>query len=414
MKVNLRFGMHKDIEAIHHAHNLLDGLVIPAHILAHQRASTVAFVCSLPKHDYVIDPRTWVLPGERGSHRNDSGELRPSIAKWCDVIHPDLKAGLETGSHASIYSISDLPPLAECCAGNYRFQTETVNVGHVDPRAKKYLDRYGLTRPTLPRCVLPPYFCFREVGDEAYTTTVEAARITLGMAGDLPVAPVIMCNAAVLEAAAVRRIVRDFGSFPRCFIFIESFSQATARPETIRRVRALVDALCAAESSVETLFGGFLMMMMEHDGLEAISHGILYAQDKSIEQASGGGMVPERYYIPSFHDFRSLSQTNLILKKHPELAGGTPTADSVMGGDPDRIFLFASRPGLLRQHFLEARRAECDLLAAQSMPDIVAELRETHQRYHRSVSRLPNPDAVISGGAMKGLDYLLSWAEAFT
>jgi hypothetical protein len=52
-------------------------------------------------------------------------------------------------------------------------------------------------------------------------------------------------------------------------------------------------------------------------------------------------------------------------------------------------------------------------LASKKVPQIVAELRDTHKKYHASISRLPNPDAVVTGGEQKGLDYLLAWADAF-
>ena len=38
---------------------------------------------------------------------------------------------------------------------------------------------------------------------------------------------------------------------------------------------------------------------------------------------------------------------------------------------------------------------------------------DTHRDYNDSVTHLPNPDAVLSGGEMKGLDYLIAWATAF-
>jgi hypothetical protein len=194
---------------------------------------------------------------------------------------------------------------------------------------------------------------------------------------------------------------------------LDNFNQAVVRTDQIRRARELVQALSRAGAAVHTLYGGFLMMLMKTDGLQAISHGILYTQHKEAGLLPGGAPPPERYYIPRFHDFRSLSQANLILKQHPELAGGSPTADKLMGGDPDKIFLFSSKPELLRRHFLEARRAESKEVQSRAMPSILKDLRETKRKYNASVRQLPNPDATVSGGDMKGLDYLEEWAAAF-
>lgn len=418
MKIHLRFGMPKDIPAIHEAERLIDGLVIPAHILAHQSASTAAFVCSLPKHDYVVDPMTWILQSPRERHLRKDNTLRPSVGKWCAMMHPSLEALIMSGDSRATLAVADLPPIKECCSRLVDFQLESVSIGHVDPRAKKYLERYSTVRPTLPRAVLPPYFIFSAVNDSWYVASLEAARAMKAVAVEksvqVEVAPVIACGIGVLDAESSLSIANDYSEFSRCFLWIDGFNQAAASAENIRRVRGLVAALSTKGVAVESLYGGFLMMLMQSDGMEAVSHGILYTQDKTGEQVPGGGMVPERYYIPEFHDFRSLSQANLILKQHPELATGTSTADSILRGDPDRIFMFVNNPELLRKHFLEARQQECELLKICSLPEIVAGLRRTHERYDPSVRKLPNPDAVVSGGEQKGLNYLLVWASAFT
>lgn len=414
MKIHLRFGMHRDIEAIHESQDLIDGLVVPAHILAYQDASTSAFVCSLPKHQYVIDPMTFLLQSPTDRHLNDSGEIRKSVSKWCEQIHPAL-AGVVTGNAGPTLAPSDLPPIREMCEGLYRFQTECIDAGHIDPRAKKYLDRYNLTAATQPRAILAPYFAFQSLTDPWYSVSKSAAEIMLEIANDSQeVAAVLACDSNTLDEATSQSIVADFGRLPRVFVWIDRFSQASVTPDQIQAVRGLVSKLNEAGIAVEFLYGGFMAMLMAYeDGLEAISHGILYTQDKTFDQVPGAGGVPERYYIPKFHDFRSLGQANLILKQHPELAGGTPTADEVMKGDPDRIFLFANRPELLRRHFLEARRAECASIDQLSLSDQLTRLKSTHKKYHASVSRLPNPDAILTSGGMKGLDYMLNWCEAF-
>lgn len=411
MKVFLRFGMHKEIEVIHKTKHLIDGLVIPAHILAFQAASTASFVCSLPGHEYVVDPMTFMLQSPREGHRKDDGTLRASIGKWSEFLHPALSDLLLNG--LSALTAAELPDVGEVCQNLYNFQTGAVGAGHVDPRAKKYLDRYSVTAPTQPRCVLAPYFVFASLRDPWYRLTKDAAAEMKRIASGHEVAPVVVCAVDILDEATINRIATDFGGYTRCYVWLDNFNQAVFRSDQIRLARALVQALRGAGAAVHALYGGFLMMLMQGDGLQAISHGILYTQHKEPGMLPGGGGVPERYYIPKFHDFRSLSQANLILKRHPELAGGTPTATKVMGGDPDKVFLFASKPELLRRHFLEARKAEAKLLESQPMPSIVKELRATRKKYNASVSQLPNPDATVSRGDMKGLDYLEEWAAAF-
>ncbi|GAF85801.1 unnamed protein product, partial [marine sediment metagenome] len=62
------------------------------------------------------------------------------------------------------------------------------------------------------------------------------------------------------------------------------------------------------------------------------------------------------------------------------------------------------------QHFIAVRRNEADSIENINRATIVAELRNTYQTYHKSISHLPNPDAFISGSNMRGLEYLNRWA----
>ena len=86
MKVHLRFGMHRDVQLIHHEKALIDGLVVPAHILAHQSASTSVFVASMHEKPYVIDPMTFVFQNAKEAHLNDAGGMRLSIEKLCNSM----------------------------------------------------------------------------------------------------------------------------------------------------------------------------------------------------------------------------------------------------------------------------------------------------------------------------------------
>jgi hypothetical protein len=148
---------------------------------------------------------------------------------------------------------------------------------------------------------------------------------------------------------------------------------------------------------------------MGYHGLDAISHGILYTEHKDLESVPGGGGAPDRYYIPTFHEFRSLSQTDLILHKHPELICPCEVCREVMKGNPDNIILFADNPDLLRRHFLSARRAEVLQMDRLSLSDQLDELDRTYANYHESISALPNPDAIVDPVPMRGLDYLWEW-----
>ena len=169
------------------------------------------------------------------------------------------------------------------------------------------------------------------------------------------------------------------------------------------------------QGRVDAHYGGYLLLLSAHDGLMSVAHGILYTQHKSHEMSVPGvGGVSERYYIPKLRQFRSLSQTDLILHQFPELICGCRVCEETIGANPDRIRHFYDDPDLLRMHFIEARRTEADTVKERSLADEVQDLRETYAKYHQALSILRNPDAVVSGARMRGLAVLLAWADGIS
>ncbi|UCE60357.1 MAG: hypothetical protein JSU63_01140 [Phycisphaerales bacterium] len=413
MKVHLRFGMHRDVKLIHDEKDRIDGLVVPAHILAHQSASTSVFVTSLAEKPYIIDPMTFVFQNAKEAHLNDVGGMRSSIEKLCGAYHDKLAERIMTlgpdGFMApDVFSESD-----EFCEKVAGFQAEQVGKASAMSGASKYLKRYGTTQVTAPRAVIPPYFRFSSVGDEWYPLSLTCATLTRQMGGDIEVAPVICCATSALNDTDIKTIVGDYAEFGRVFLWIDGYVQTSVTSSNITRVRSLIKGLSAAGVESEALYGGYLLIMSFLDGMSALSHGILYTQHKSTDLVPGSGGAPERYYIPAIHEFRSLSQTDQIIHQHQELICDCPVCEEVLGGDPDKIILFGDDPDLLRRHFLHCRRREADGITTSSPEAEAKRLRQVFKKYHDSFRTLPNPDAFVSSSKMQGLEYLNEWADAF-
>ncbi len=413
MKVHLRFGMHRDVKLIHDEKDRIDGLVVPAHILAYQSASTSVFVTSMHKKPYVIDPMTFVFQNPKEAYLNDAGEIRPSIQKLCDAYDDSLAKrilalGPEDFLPPNVFSQSN-----KFCQRVAQFQLEQVGKASATSGASKYLKRYAATQVTAPRAVIPPYFRFESIDHDWYKLSLECANKTRKLVNKVEVAPVICCAAATLTDAIVEKISKDYGNFQRVFIWIDRYVQTSVPSVDIRKVRRLLVALRGATVEIETLYGGFLLILSSFDGMSAISHGILYTQHKSTDLVPGSGGVPERYYIPAIHEFRSLSQTDLIIHKHPELICDCPVCEEVLGGEPDKIILFGDNPDLLRRHFLYCRRREADSITTSSPEAEAKRLRDVFKKYHDSFLALPNPDAFVSSSKIQGLEYLNHWANAF-
>ena len=161
-------------------------------------------------------------------------------------------------------------------------------------------------------------------------------------------------------------------------------------------------------------YSGYVGSLYHYYGAQGISHGIVYSLSRNWALVGSGGGMPERYYIPKIHQFRSISQTDLILHQFPDLVCNCNICRKELNGNPDNIAAFYGRPDLLRKHFLEVRKLEFSSIESVSVSEQVAELRNSFNLYHEGVSQLRNPDAILSHANMRGLEFLNEWADAFS
>lgn len=410
MKIHLRFGMHRDTEVIRDICDKIDGLVIPAHILAYQSAPTSVFVASIPTLPYFIDPMTFVFQNPKEKNLNEAGNLRMSIKRLCEAYKNNLEKILQRKSNSQTIQPTDFTDIGKFCEEVCEFQRKSIKEKASSSKAAKYIERYGKGAANLPRLIVPPYFRFESINNNWYQMNLSCAAECAKLVTDIPLGIIIHCSVNVLDASTITKIASDYSKYKNMIIWLDDYNEMTADVAQILNARKLIQIL-SKQSKVETLYGGYLLIESNRDGLKAISHGILYGQHKSFDLTPGAGGMVERYYIPRFHSFRSLSQTDIILHKHKELMCNCEVCKEVMNGDPDNIILFADEPEKLRQHFMTVRKTEVERIKNISLSEEVADLRQVFNSYHNSISKLPNPDAFISGHTMNGLNYLNIWAD---
>jgi hypothetical protein len=409
MNTHLRFGMHRDAEVIRDICDKIDGLVIPAHILAYQSPPTSVFVASMPK-PYFIDPMTFIFQNPKVNNLNEAGNLRMSIRRLCQAYGNNLENIIEHKSNSQTMQPTDIADIGKFCKEVCEYQCKSIEEKSSSSKAAKYIERYGKLHTNLPRLIIPPYFRFNSVADVWYAFNIACAFESAKLIKDIPLGIIIHCSVNILNASTIKKIASDYSNYKNTIIWLDDFNELAADVTQIINARKFIRIL-SKQSKVETLYGGYLLIESNRDGLDALSHGILYGQHKSFNLTPGAGGMAERYYIPKFHSFRSLSQTDIILHKHRELMCNCEICNEVMNGDPDNIILFADEPEKLRQHFMTVRKMEVERIGTVSLSDEIADLRRVYNTYHNSISKLPNPDAFVSGHTMNGLNYLQTWAD---
>lgn len=422
MDVHLRFGMHRDKSIIHNQISSIDGVVIPAHILAYQPPSTSAFISSLNPEgrSYILDPMTFMYQNEKLTltKEDDNGGryVRPSIGKLSNAYHPrltDLIDELEAPTDS--LAPEDIPEIEAVTEQTIKFQQDSVQEGASESAAGKYLDRYDdFTSSPSPRALVPPYFRFGTHGDDWYNLSLQAATSVDADEFDLPIAPVICCPVSALTTAGIESIADDYNDFGHVIVWIDNFDENDMSVSQIERALNFISQLDETTDYVETLYGGYLMLLANEYGMDGISHGILYTQSKPYTLTPGSGAPPERFYIPDLHQFRSLAQTDYILQRNPELMCECPICRSFIDSDPQRIFEYGDEPELLRRHFMTTRRREADQFPSEDFQGYLESLQEVHDRYQPIFQEIGNPDAWTSNAQMPGISYLDRWVDALS
>jgi len=411
MNVNLRFGLQRDKETIRNLQEKLDGLVIPAHILAYQADITSVFVSSFSNMPFIIDPMTYLLQHSKDNLTNDVGNLRASIAKMCDEYDFNIAKQL-TGKRQ--LRPSNIPDAKHFCNHVYDYQNSVEEKANTKKAIKKYLDRYGKGNSFTPRFIISPYFKFDSISDPWYTLSLNMGKMMQTICSEkddgLEAGVIIFLSATNLDDDMIAEIASDYEDFSHIVLWFDDFNETVVDSTAIFNARKIVSAL-SSFAELEILYSGFLLMTTAAEGAKAVSHGLTYSQHKSFSVTPGGGGMPERYYIPKFRAFRSLSQTDNIFHMRQELMCNCPVCDELLQGNPDNIVLFSDEPEKLREHFINVRRQEADYMESFNRQSLVTELRSVYGTYHNLIRRLPNPDAFLSSSNMRGLEYLNFWAE---
>lgn len=419
MEINLRFGMHKNIELIREQKQFYEGLVIPANILAWQAPSTSVFITSLPDKRYYIDPMTYIFQNQKIDHiveKEDEGEVvRVSVQKMWDIYHEDLVPTLNDLNKDEGFQIEDLPPADELCKNIGNFQLDFVSEKSKTSKASKYTKRYENTDPTDPGFIVAPYFRFNDTQDPWYEFSLKCARITRSTFPDNTTAAVLHHSTNLKPLFDdIDRIVDDYSNFDKVLLWPDDFHQRKVSIEEIQTLIQLIRGLNEEGVSTEALYGGYLFMLTGHFGLEGISHGILYTEHKDSERSPGSaGGVPKRYYIQQFHNFLSLGKAQYIFQSNPELMCDCDVCQEITNGNPDKVIPDYFDEDDLKRHFLRVRRKEIDNISNYTLGENLDELKEIKDKYHNSINGLPNPDAKISDSTQQGLGYLEKWIRAF-
>jgi hypothetical protein len=288
---------------------LIDGLVVPAHVIAYYEISFPQFLkeAGLP---FIIDPISYVWDITHRFLEKD-GELKKSYGKLVEKL--GCKIGDLLGKHRLSrvsFSNADFEDFI-----NSIMNFQLLNFGSKKPQRQQSLQRLkerirlvegepATVEETKvqPYALIPPYFYFTNVGDEAYERTLYAAQFAKDsqFGNEHKIFPCLCMNRSILQdAAQMAKILTDFQAYQGIVFWISGFEENSASLAELESLARFIHNLSSQGSEVMNLYGGYFSLALHHAGLSKMSCGICYSSAKNVFSEATGGGLPIRYYEPT-------------------------------------------------------------------------------------------------------------------
>lgn len=418
----LRYGLARKKEFLRDFKTLYDGIVLPANVLLYQYKGTPAVVFRAGQ-PFFVDPMSYLFahPLEDFKKRVEKGspKFKPSFSKLIQGYgeNPDyfLRPNYLTLVDYLLSNEGRLRPFIENCL---KFQWSNVN-DTINASKDLLPDNREVT--LRPSFVIPPYFAYKSFDrtDELNHKIADLAAKIKGENDLGDVFPMIFIEKENLNANFIDKINAGFKDldFPGYCIWIENFDERNARKDQIAGLIRLITTFSErGKKQIVILFGGFFTLLLSKFGVNCISHGIAYSEAKSmfaaVKQLGGGSLV--RYYIPDIHQFHTIENALIILRKRPDLICSCPVCRRVVQGNPENIARFEKEEELAELHFLINRYNERKMIASWTASDTIkylrylitvnADIENITKRYKKGYGY--EEQSLVNG------DYVMEWLNA--
>lgn len=155
-----------------------------------------------------------------------------------------------------------------------------------------------------PAAVFAPYFFVHEKwATEGLKTAVDFAAQTAALKPAVPVHAVVCVSDSILSNAAHVKFLMD--ELPKTgvagvWFWFDGFDELHPVLDRLVAFRNIVRTL-GRTMEVYNLHGGYYSLLLAHDGLRGISHGVGYGEQKPVAQVIGAAAPTVRYYLPPIH-----------------------------------------------------------------------------------------------------------------
>lgn len=410
----LRYGLPRTKDLLKDINRLYDGLVIPANILLYQYKSTPAIIYHINK-PYFIDPMSYLFahPFNRFKKRIEKGEtFKPSFDKLLKGYGMDTTELLTLDAPLTdILSNSDelLKIFVDNCI---YFQLNQVKT--VISEASEFIEVENLEKLD-PIFLVPPYFLYKanDKVSELNLKILEYCKQKTEEWGNPSIFPMVFIDQETLTDKYISDLSAQLNNlgFDGYCIWIQNFDERIVQKNQISSVIKLVKALSQdGAKQIVSLFGGFFSLLLNKFGLNAVCHGLLYSEHKSINSSTDqtSGPAPVRYYISGVHQFLTLEKALPVLRKRNDLICDCPICQRVIQGNPENVFNFNKEENLAIMHFLYRRYEEKQMASKQDLDGVISYL-EFLYAINEDLNQITDKDKSIMS-----VDSLKNWKNAIS
>lgn len=326
-KIVLRYGSHAEKEYFLKLSSQYDASMFGANLLEISPTATASLLAVLRKNHpalgFYLDPMTYCfgayIDPSTGKTRTDLEALKStrtdrktkkkftavkdSYAGLAGALGPRFASSVNDGNSCAAIEPSAIPTNErdDFCRRVIDYQLHRIDqlIGPEiadDAVLKREFEGIGT-----PSAVFAPYFFVHEMwADDGFRTAMDLASRSVDLNPGAPVHAIVCASRAILGDTG--RIDYLIDQLPKTkvagvWLWFDGFDELSATLDELRSFRRIVNSI-GDKMEVYNLHGGYFSMLLAHDGLTGISHGVGYGERKDIAQVIGAAAPTVRYYLP--------------------------------------------------------------------------------------------------------------------
>lgn len=153
-----------------------------------------------------------------------------------------------------------------------------------------------------PDAVFAPYFFLHETWiSDGFPIAIDLIRRSVNQKPSVPIHAIVCASRALLRNA---NFVDELGKellktgAAGVWLWFDGYDELRASLEELVAFRSIVSTL-GKKMRVYNLHGGYFSMLLAHDGLTGISHGVGYGERSDVAKIIGAAAPTVRYYLPA-------------------------------------------------------------------------------------------------------------------